>query len=389
MPSALISLLLAAASIAASRPEPYAAPPPRGTSERLAWNAIRGVRGADAAIERWLARNPNAPIAKRALLAHLLCTDYGRTIVGPRLIAACALDAQLDPSGDASSLAVATILRGAPALTVSGSATVPMTLSPRLRARSIPATANSVTIPWFIDVGAGMSTMTDSDAKRLGVRMLGGSVPVVTATSIRPVARIGMIDRMTIGGATIANMPVVVMPDAALTFDGSAASPILGLPALVAFDRIAWLDNGTRMAIGRDAPALAANARTMRFFWHEDGVGIPIELGRGIIDADFDSGAGDSTLYLPGFAMLSEDQRQAAVVRDVQIGGAGGFENYRLKTLDRFDFTIGGVPITVRRANVEERSDLGAARIGNDMIDQLQSLVMDFATMTLSVEPKR
>lgn len=388
MPPALISLLMAAASIAAPRPEPYAPPPPNGTPERLAWNAIRGARGADAAIERWLAQHPDAPTPTRALLAHLLCNDYGRTSVGPKRIAACALDAQLDPTGDAGSLTVAKILRDAPALTVSGGATVPMTLSPRLRARSIPATANGITIPWFIDVGAGMSTMTESDVRRLGVRSLGGTIPVVTATSIRPVGRVGMIDRMTIGNAIITHMPVIIMPDAALTFDGYAASPILGLPALASFGRIAWIENGARMAIGRDAPNPAATGRG-RLYWHEDGVGIPIGLSRRTIGADFDSGAGDSTLYLPGFALLSDDQRKAAVIRDVQIGGAGGFEKLRLQTVDRFEFTIGGVPITIRAANVEQRNDLGAARIGNDMIDQLQSLIIDFRTMTFSVGPKR
>lgn len=384
---AILLAALAATSISAQPPDPYAPPPVSGTPERLAWDALRGVSGADAAIERWLARNTRAPLATRAMLAHRLCLNYTRTIVGARRVAACTLEMKLDPTDDASALTVARILRRAPAIRVTGSATVRLTRSPTIRSRSIDGVGNGVSLAWIVDVGAGMSVLSETAAKRLGVRMLGGAVTAETATSNRPVGSVGMIDRMTIGGATIEHMPVLVLPDAALTFGGEVTSAILGLPALVAFGRVAWLDNGGRMALGAAAPAPSGNA--LKLYWHPDGVGIPIDLPGGTAGADFDSGAGASTLYLPGFSLLTRDQAEGAVFRDVQISGAGGMEKIRLRTLPRLTFRIGGVPIMVDKPNVEERTDRGAARIGNDMIDQLETFIMDFRTMTLSVEPKR
>jgi len=386
MPASLLALLLAQAAVPGA-PEPYAPPPRKGSPERLVWNALTNVAQADSAIERWLARNPRAAAPTRLMLAHRLCLDYTRSIVGARRVAACKLELTLDPKGDRSAFDAAQILKDAPPLKVSGTAIVAFEQSPTLRMRSATAKVNGTTLPWFVDAGAGMSVVSESTARRLGVRMLGGGIDGETATSIRIIGGIGLIDRLKIGDAVIRHMPVYILPDAALTFDGQVVPAILGLPALVAFGRVGWLDNGRRLALGRTAPSL--RGRLAKLYWHPDGIGIPIRLPRGIAGAQFDSGAGATTLYLPGFALLPPDQTATAVERKVQVSGAGGIETMTLKTLPQVTFDLIGVPIVVDKPNVEKRTDLGAARVGNDMIDQLQTFVIDFTTMTVSIEARR
>jgi|GEM_PF-1453813 len=378
-----IALLLAQAAL--PQPDPYAPPPKAGSVERLAYDAEHGGAAEDAAIETWLQAHPDTPVPARAMLLHRLCIDYGVLAGGEKRVAACANANKLAPDGeDASDEKIAEAFRTIPPIHAQGAATVPTIANP-LGSKSAEVTVNGVTLPWIMDTGAEMSVVTETTAAKLGVRVLPGSSDVGTSTTNRVTGKMGLIDKAVIGGATVENLPVLILPDAMLQFSKDFTVPaIFGLPAFAALGRVAWLDGGAKLALGRDAPL--PKGKTVRAYWHEDGLGIPIATPLGTAGAQFDSGANSTDLRKSGLVLLTKDQIASATERDSTVGGAGGFVTTKVRVLPRLDYTIDGVPLIALKPSIEDR-DGSAGRIGSDMIVQLKMLTIDFATMTLQAVP--
>jgi len=384
MQAILLSVTLAAASIAAAPPDPYATPPSRSTPQRLAYDAMHGGPDQDAAIEHWLAAHPESPLAIRAMLAHRICLDYGRHTHGERWRAACALSVALNPGLDDDDLNAATALRTLPAIETSGCARITLS-SNSWGSRNADVTVNDITLPWVVDTGAGMSVVTEATAAKLGVRRIDGSVGVETATSIKPTAGFGVIDRLRIGGAEVRHMPVIILPDAALTFDGHTVPAIFGLPAMVAFGEMTW-GPGPLLQLG---PVIATGSasKPVAVYWHEDGIGLPIATPSGVIGIVLDTGAYATHLRTPIEQLLTPAQLAGRSVNDGRLAGAGGTAKIEAATLPRFDFTLAGAPVHLISLQIE-RNDDSSGWLGNDIWAQLSELSIDFRTMTLQVTPR-
>jgi len=150
---------------------------------------------------------------------------------------------------------------------------------------------NGGTVDAILDTGSGVSTLSLSNARRLGVRMLAGQASIGTATSANVTTGLAIADRVTLGGAEFRNVIFLVMPDEALTFAHGAyvVHAIVGLPLLMPLGRVEYAkvgDGATEtlrygpspnragpdsnlFADGVDAVALVRandNAQTLRFF---------------------------------------------------------------------------------------------------------------------------
>ncbi|TPG43230.1 hypothetical protein EAH79_05365 [Sphingomonas koreensis] len=379
-------IVLAASDSLPSLPDPFAAPP-KGAIETMIRQSQFGAPGASAAIERWLAAHPAAAKGDRAALWHRLCSDYGVRGWYAADLRACTAEATVAPKGEADDdIAMARALADAPPVRAIGSARVPL-IANKLGSRSASVVAGGYQSPWFIDTGAEVSVVSQSVARRIGVRMLPHRVQVGTTTA--PVAgAMGMIDLLRIGDASIENLPVLVLPDAQLTIADLPTIPaILGLPALVAFHRAAWLDRGAELALGEAAPAPPADSP--RLYWHEEGIGVPIATARATRGAHLDSGANASYLRGPGHALLTKAEEALAVEHDQRMGGAGGVVQSRQKVLPRLALRIAGAPITLSNVSIAETDREGAARIGDDVIAQLGELTLDFDTMRVAARAAR
>lgn len=383
----VVPLLLAATSSTVVPPlaDPYAGPP-KGVVATLIHASRFGKPGADAAIRKWLSANPRAATHDRAQLLQRLCSDaeiFGRY---QSALWTCGAEAALTSTGEIDQdVQMARVLLGQPPLQARGTTHVPL-IANKLGSRSASVVVNGFTLPWFIDTGAGVSVVSQSVAERLKVRMIkSGNVRVGTTTADVG-GRMGLIRQLRIGEATIENLPVLVLPDAQLTIGNLPTIPaILGLPALVAFHRVSWLDGGRILALGADAPRAAANAS--RFYWHGDGVGVPISTARATRGAVLDTGANVSSLRKPGLALLSRTQQRSAVARKQRIGGAGGVVVRQHKELAKFDFRLAGSPVTLRDLPIAEDDENSAAQIGDDVIAQLGQLTLDFDTMRIAAMP--
>jgi hypothetical protein len=290
------------------------------------------------------------------------------------------VDAPQSAKADRDALTLAEILAVAPPLSLEGrGARVPVAKSGRIAVAAGPWLGTAVP-----DTGAEIGVMMASVARAAHVRVLGSSGHVATTTTA-VAGGIGVIPQVTIGASTLRNLPVLVLPDAQLTFDkGKFTLPfILGLQALRAFGRVAWLDHATVLALGDAAPALAS--QSVPVFWHPAGIGLPLDGPRGRRAAHFDMGAGNSYLFMPALAIVSKKERARMQIATRKIGGVGGVVTQKIHRLPVATFRLAGRTLVFKRIDVAPPVKSGeAARIGLDAVKRFATVVLDFRAMRLS-----
>lgn len=363
---------------------PYAPLPANAsTVDKLVRASLFGEPGADATLEAWLKANPTASADQRKAALHRLCGDYGVHSRTEAAVAACTEGAKLEP-GLHGDLSIVQAMKGAPPLKATGSTRAPLTWNPE-GSQSVDVTANGVTSPWIVDTGAEISVVTVSNAKAMGVKMAKGSF-TVGSTTADVQGGIGLIPKLTIGMATVENVPVLVLPDAQLSIAGLPTIPgILGLPVMTAFKRVAWLDGGATLALGDAAPTVPAGAP--KLYWHEEGLGLAIKTAQGEQGAHLDTGANRTDLRPPGLVLLSPAERTKGYTRVAKVGGAGGIVERPEEHFPTVAFSLAGVPIQLADVSVSSQNQEGAGRIGMDAILQMNTFVLDLEHLRVSATP--
>lgn len=379
-----MTILLA---VALASPLPSAADPygPAGGSvvSGMVRAAQFGEPGADGAIIAWLTSHPDAAERDRQQLEHRLCSDFEVRSAHAAAAKACAAAVALG-ADDRQDAANSAALAAVPPMRAIGSTRVPLTPN-ALGSRDALVAARGVSAPWIVDTGAEISVVSQSLAGRMGVRVLAAAIDAGSTTGDVH-GSLGVIDLLRVGDAAIENVPVLVLPDSQLKIGGlPQIQGILGLPVLVAFRRAAWLDGGRMLALGEQAPV--APDASPRPYWHEEGLGIPVSTSRGILGAHLDTGANASFLRRPAHALLDPATEASAREHRGKMGGAGGVVDTREMVYPRLQLAVAGVPVTLADISIDETSDSGAARLGDDLVRQLARLVLDFEHMKVFAEP--
>lgn len=270
-----------------------------------------------------------------------------------------------------------------PPIRASGSARLELERN-RWGGTSVPVTVNGVTLPWFADTGAEVTVLSSSAANKLHPRLLGRTINVGTSTAGTQ-GELAVVDLLRIGGATVENVPVLILPDANLGASAGEAIPaILGLPVLVAFGRVAWLDNGTILALGGKAPPVTDASH--RIYWHDDGVGIPLRTAAGVMGAHFDSGANLTSLGQSFLGLLSAEELADVEEREVHTAGAGGTIVQHEKQLASVGLDVGGASVELNHVGLDAGSRSDAGRAGMDLVFPTSLFVLDFVHMAMRAE---
>jgi hypothetical protein len=344
---------------------------------------MRDAPGSERAVEKALA-DPAMAVERRQRLLAGLCQVRGMRGRYAEAADACEEEAKTDKS-EADSAKFWRSIVGVPPPRAIGSAVLPAATD-RAGLTTIEATINGIAVTLAVDTGAEVSIMPESMARRLGVKPLDAAVRMDTSTV--PVnGTLGVVDVLGLGDARVENYVVMILPDKQFDMgEGLQIPPLLGLPMLQAFGRIAWLDGGKRLALGGAVPA-PEGAEATPLYWHDDGIGLPVQLARGAFVAHFDTGANRTNLYPDALPLLGEAERASIAVRSTRTGGAGGVLTRQQQHVAKLAATISGVPVRFEAVPVETDLDESGARVGMDYLAQLASLELDFAAMTVRAVP--
>ena len=209
---------------------------------------------------------------------------------------------------------------------------------------------------WWFDTGASLSVVSRSAAARWGVRILEevGPFRVSTATSLEARALLGEVDRLSVGEVEVGNLPVLVLPDADLTFeleDGTSTSlqGILGWTVIRSLRT--ELDLPARRYRARVSRSTPGRDRNLGWLGYPvvrlaDATGQPLLFG-------VDTGSRNTSIT---GNVLRKSDLGAVRLDTVRIAGVGGTVEEEARVAETLTLAFPDVLVTIPRPRTERTS---------------------------------
>ncbi len=238
---------------------------------------------------------------------------------------------------------------------------------------------------YLFDTGASVSILTESEARRLGLKLRKSSVRIGDSSGIGFNAHTAVASEVIVGTTRFKNVSFMVMPDPASTDDGPPPGGIIGLPVILGMRSLRWNKSGTAdFATQDDTPM----SRNLVFFEHKPLVQAVVE--NRLVFLTLDTGAETTDLnrrFADEFPSLLVNAKRD----EASIIGAGGAANFEARKLDSLPLTLGNRPVVLSPAVVTFQSNPGMGgeccigNLGDDILFSGSGVFFDFSRMTLRV----
>ena len=252
---------------------------------------------------------------------------------------------------------------------------------------------NRATQDAVLDTGAAYSTITQSAAERLGLRMLEADITVGSATSDAVPSRLAIAEHLTIAGGEFRDVVFIVMPDEALTFANGAykIEAIIGLPVMMQLGRLEFTTTQGSEALRhtRSRPQREAE-RNLALDGLQPITYVRAPAANATLRMIIDTGARVSSLNhdaAAAFPALIEGAEQRATT----VSGAGGsVTEHDALAIASLTLTVADTPITLRDVRVGAsgaRRGAGHGLVGQDILRSGAGYVLDFDAMRFELLP--
>lgn len=302
--------------------------------------------------------------------------------------AADALGVESDPAravSNAQARAIADILADAPATRASvlKPGEIPLRRD-RLGLMRAGVQVNDVNEEAVIDTGASFSVMSESRARRAGLRLLGEAAAATASQSAVPF-KLAVADRLVLGDMTYENVVFGVYPDEALEFLGGLYSidAIVGLPVLIDLGRLEFRRSGQaevlRYGPSREARSdqeanLLLNGLNPLVLVGAAGADMPLVM---MLDTG-SSGTGLTPLAAADHPELVQGAREEVGT----VAGLGGAVAAEVQIIPQLELSVAGVDIPLSNVRVAPVArDVRHGLIGQDVLWSGVGYVLDFEAL--------
>jgi hypothetical protein len=246
-------------------------------------------------------------------------------------------------------------------------------------------TVHGITAPWILDTGANFSAISETFARQLGLTFSPGTAHTQGATGAENPIHIAVLDTLPIGGATLHNVVVLILPDANLTIQLSKKKSYiipaaLGYPVYQALGIIRFTHDhhfqaGPNLPLGNDS------SNSAPIYMEKLNVLFSCRTHDHARPFLFDSGANATTFFVPYYRDFAVDllhEKQAT-----RHGyGAGGTSTDQVYLLDHVDLELANRIVDLQHIAVFKTpqntlSDEYEGSLGRDLINSLDSLTLD------------
>lgn len=250
----------------------------------------------------------------------------------------------------------------------------------------VSVTINGKAQDAVIDTDASLSVLSESKAAALGVRVLEKQVTILTSTRPDLPMHLGIADELRFGDAVFSNVVFAVLPDSAVRFSQNyKMNVVVGLPVLVALDRIEYAKDGGWGSLSYGPKPGVASPANMALSGLDPFV--LVKAGGAQLRLAIDTAATNTTLNataLKDFPALGDGASRGWVYWE---GGGGAATDTKARTLYRLDLAVAERPFTLRGVKIlssEERDRHGM--IGQDLLKQGKRWVIDFSAMRFTID---
>jgi predicted aspartyl protease len=251
----------------------------------------------------------------------------------------------------------------------------------------VPVVVNGVSGDYILDSGANLSTLSVSEAQRLGLKLQAGEGTgkdyagnnLAFQAAIAPELRLGPIVLRNVSFGVVADkqQPFVDLPE--------GKRGVLGISILLAVQTWRWSKDGT-LEMGFGSAGYVKGRENLAFSGSNPL--LLAEFAKTLLTFHLDLGAGHTDLW-PAFAhrypaRLSRSGKS-------RIEGIGGSRDILAAKLGTFDLLIDGHPLQLHDVTVLLKPPGSSRRpyygnLGLDLLEQAQRVTLDFTAMRMTVE---
>jgi len=241
--------------------------------------------------------------------------------------------------------------------------------------------------PFIFDTGANISTVTQTQAEALNLKIIDVKVSVSTITGKRVDSKVGIASELSIGNMVFKNVIFLVFPDEALYIPqvNFQLNGILGFPVIEAMKEIHFMKNdelyipvsrnnnyNSNLAIAYLTPII--NLR--------DSVGE--------MHFSFDTGASTTSLYISYYEKYKSKIDSSYSKTKISFAGAGGGTEVEGYNID-FSPIINGenthLPYVALYTDKGKANNLNYyGNIGQDLISKFDKMILNFDKMYIHFE---
>ncbi len=247
----------------------------------------------------------------------------------------------------------------------------------------IPVTSRAKTFSAIFDTRANISSVTQTYARKLGLRVLDASYNESSgATGIVFKTGIAIADSLLIGDIIVKNAVFQVMPDSILYIAPIKfqLNIIIGFPIIAQLQEV-QLFKGGRMVI----PLVPTKSNLHNFALDGLDPVVSIKSGNDTLSFHFDSGAITSDLYSAYFEKYKKSILKKGIKKTVEFGGAGGSQKKDVYVLPSINLLLGNQSATIDSVTVLPTKTYPNQRfygnLGQDFMANFSEMVFNFKYM--------
>ncbi|EGJ71939.1 hypothetical protein Bcop_1748 [Bacteroides coprosuis DSM 18011] len=252
----------------------------------------------------------------------------------------------------------------------------------------IPVSSKGVHDHFIFDTGAQTSTISHSEAKRLGFKIYETDINVSTATHIQIKTKIGVADSLYVGELLFENVVFLIAEDNDLFFPelDYQISGIIGYPLIKQMQEIKIDLTHNALHI----PLKPSSRKYSNLYLKGQTPVVIVETPQDTLKMALDTGAKSSELSVNYFNRHKEEIVAKSQLETVGRGGAGGTIHEEVYVYPHFQYKIGSkenyLPqISVNQNEYQFLKGLDG-NLGQDVFTQYNLAIINFKSMFIDFE---
>lgn len=221
----------------------------------------------------------------------------------------------------------------------------------------LPVSIHGETRYWVLDTYFNVCSMTESEARLLGVAVNESSAQVGDSAGGRVKVRTAFVPELAIGDVRVQNVSFIIVPDSL----GSPPSGYIGIPLILALKSLQWKSDGT-VEIGSTSTSDPSAESNLSF----DGLSLVTraEFEGKALDFIVDTGSRTGTQLWPHFKQdFSNFVSQRGTQSKQVANGIGGSREVGVVIMPGMPFNVGGMNVVLPHPAVFSKP------VGDDLHD--------------------
>lgn len=253
----------------------------------------------------------------------------------------------------------------------------------------LPFSINGLQAAYWFDTGANYSVMTESEAKRFGLKAREVSTKMGVSTGATVDFRVAVANEVSFGSFRLKHVAFLIVRDDQPPFNESpdGSRGLIGMPVLMAFQRFVWANR--KFEIG--SKPLGRNVPHAKLCFDENDPTTQIQFENHTLTFILDTGATTTDLFPPFATAFPELISKATKTDSYKTEGVGSVKYMNAAILPSVRFSIGGFPVTLHNADVflkptSGKSNFFTGNLGIDLLQQARKTTFDFKAMILTLQ---